>query len=120
MTGAKPNTEWLDGCLELDDKGFIPTGYSLSPAAHSDVSVVGARPTGEFESSLPRVFAVGDVRSGSLKRVAAGVGEGSALHFAGPPRARGGGSRLSMTIRALLSTPTQYFQYLLGDQSRVR
>jgi thioredoxin reductase (NADPH) len=79
MTGAKPNTEWLRGCLELDDKGFILTGYQLSPAAREGAAVSGApaRPKAEYETSLPRVFAVGDVRSGSTKRVAAGVGEGS-------------------------------------------
>ncbi|HTA91296.1 MAG TPA: FAD-dependent oxidoreductase [Polyangiaceae bacterium] len=80
MTGAKPNTEWLQRCLELDEKGFILTGYNLSAEARAggDVSVVGVRPKAEYETSLPRVFAVGDVRSGSTKRVAAGVGEGSA------------------------------------------
>jgi thioredoxin reductase (NADPH) len=76
MTGAKPNTEWLQGCLELDEKGFILTGYKASEGVGA--SGVGVRPKAEYETSLPRVFAVGDVRSGSTKRVAAGVGEGSA------------------------------------------
>jgi thioredoxin reductase (NADPH) len=75
MTGAKPNTEWLHGCLELDEKGFILTGYQLSPETHEGAAV---RSKAEYETSLPRVFAVGDVRSGSMKRVASGVGEGSA------------------------------------------
>ncbi|MEI9939572.1 MAG: FAD-dependent oxidoreductase [Pseudomonadota bacterium] len=80
MTGAKPNTAWLQGCLELDEKGFILTGYELSQEAREGVGVPGAfvRPKAEYETSLPRVFAVGDVRSGSMKRVAASVGEGSA------------------------------------------
>jgi thioredoxin reductase (NADPH) len=80
MTGARPNTEWLQGCLELDDKGFILTGYNVKPETRADVGTpasVGERPKAEYETSLPRVFAVGDVRSGSTKRVAAGVGEGS-------------------------------------------
>ncbi len=81
MAGAKPNTEWLDGCLGLDEKGFILTGLDVTAAA---VVGVGAhpgpppRPRLHLETSLARVFAVGDVRSGSVKRVAAGVGEGSA------------------------------------------
>ena len=80
MTGAKPNTEWLQGCLELDEKGFILTGHQASPETCQAVAAprFGARPSAEYETSLPRVFAVGDVRSGSTKRVAAAVGEGSA------------------------------------------
>jgi thioredoxin reductase (NADPH) len=80
MTGAKPNTEWLQGCLELDVKGFILTGYQLGPETRESVGLPSPfmRPKAEYETSLPRVFAVGDVRSGSIKRVAAGVGEGSA------------------------------------------
>jgi len=71
MTGACPNTAWLSGCLELDTKQFIKTGADLG----SDWSV--PRPPYLLETSLPGVFAVGDVRAGSLKRVAAAVGEGS-------------------------------------------
>jgi thioredoxin reductase (NADPH) len=80
MTGAKPNTEWLQGCLELDEKGFILTGHSACRKTRegSPAPRVATRPKAEYETSLPRVFAVGDVRSGSIKRVAAGVGEGSA------------------------------------------
>jgi thioredoxin reductase (NADPH) len=80
MTGAKPNTEWLGGCLELDERGFILTGYSARPEAGAVIGAtrLGVRPTAEYETSLPHVFAVGDVRSGSTKRVAAAVGEGSA------------------------------------------
>jgi thioredoxin reductase (NADPH) len=80
MTGAQPNTEWLQGCLDLDEKGFILTGYSGCPELPGGVTAPGSRlrPKSEYETSLPRVFAVGDVRSGSMKRVAAAVGEGSA------------------------------------------
>ncbi|HTT01111.1 MAG TPA: FAD-dependent oxidoreductase [Steroidobacteraceae bacterium] len=78
MTGAVPNTHWLQGCIRLDDKGFVRTGVDL----HADELVPGqwtlARAPTLFETSLPGVFAVGDVRSGSVKRVAAAVGEGSA------------------------------------------
>jgi thioredoxin reductase (NADPH) len=77
MAGAAPNTRWLDGCVALDAKGFIKTGSVLSPedlsAAHSPL----ARPPYLLETSLPGVFAVGDVRGGSIKRVASAVGEGS-------------------------------------------
>ncbi|HEY5240861.1 MAG TPA: hypothetical protein VIJ22_05330, partial [Polyangiaceae bacterium] len=81
MAGAKPNTEWLDGCLGLDDKGFILTGLDVTAGAVVRVEAhpgPASRPTLHLETSLPRVFAVGDVRSGSVKRVAASVGEGSA------------------------------------------
>jgi thioredoxin reductase (NADPH) len=71
MTGACPNTAWLDGCLALDEKQFIKTGVD----AGSDWPL--QRSPYLLETSLPGVFAVGDVRSGSMKRVAAAVGEGS-------------------------------------------
>jgi thioredoxin reductase (NADPH) len=77
MTGAIPSTGWLDGCVALDDKGFIKTGPMLSP---EDLSVAHwplTRPPYLLETSLPGVFAVGDVRGGSIKRVASAVGEGS-------------------------------------------
>jgi thioredoxin reductase len=61
--GADPNAGWLDGCVETDDKGFIVTGGSALP----------------LQTSLPGVFAIGDVRAGSTKRVAAAVGEGAAV-----------------------------------------
>jgi len=77
MAGAIPNTHWLDGCVALDAKGFIKTGLDLSPedlaAAHWPL----ARSPHLLETSLPGVFAVGDVRGGSIKRVASAVGEGS-------------------------------------------
>jgi thioredoxin reductase (NADPH) len=77
MTGAVPGTKWLEGCVALDVKGFIKTGADLSPedlaAAHWPL----ARPPHLLETSLPGVFAVGDVRGGNIKRVASAVGEGS-------------------------------------------
>ncbi len=77
MTGADPNTNWLDGCVMLDNKGFIKTGIDLS----SDNLSAGGWPLTRqpylLETSLPNVFAVGDVRGGSIKRVASAVGEGS-------------------------------------------
>jgi thioredoxin reductase (NADPH) len=77
MTGADPNTGWLDGCLALDPKGFIKTGLDLSPEDLNSVHWPLARQPYLLETSLPGVFAVGDVRSGSIKRVASAVGEGS-------------------------------------------
>ena len=77
MTGASPTTGWLDGCVALDSKGFIKTGPDLTPddlaAAHWPL----ARLPYLLETSRPRVFAVGDVRANSVKRVSAAVGEGS-------------------------------------------
>ncbi len=77
MTGATPNTAWLGGCLELDDKGFIRTGSDLHAENLTAAGWFQPRPPYLFETSLPGVFAVGDVRSASVKRVAAAVGEGS-------------------------------------------
>jgi thioredoxin reductase (NADPH) len=71
MTGANPNTSWLRGCLALDSKQFIKTGADASERWPLP------RPPYLLETSLPGVFAVGDIRAGSLKRVAAAVGEGS-------------------------------------------
>jgi thioredoxin reductase (NADPH) len=61
--GAEPNAGWLRGCTETDEKGFIVTGKGALP----------------LETTLPGVFAIGDVRAGSTKRVAAAVGEGAAV-----------------------------------------
>jgi thioredoxin reductase (NADPH) len=69
MIGAEPNTEWLNGCLDLDAKGFVKTGSA--PGGGGAVS--------QFATSVPGVYAVGDVRSGSVKRVASSVGEGSVV-----------------------------------------
>ena len=77
MAGAAPNTRWLDSCVALDSKGFIKTGPALSPEDLSAARWPIARPPYLLETSLPGVFAVGDVRGGSTKRVAAAVGEGS-------------------------------------------
>jgi thioredoxin reductase (NADPH) len=67
MVGAAPNTEWLSGLVKLDDKGFVITGAGTASAVSP------------FATSLPGVFAVGDVRAGSVKRVASSVGEGSVV-----------------------------------------
>jgi thioredoxin reductase (NADPH) len=77
MTGADPNSRWLDGCIALDDKGFIKTGPDLSPDNLSAAGWSITRQPYLLETSLPGVFAVGDVRGGSIKRVASAVGEGS-------------------------------------------
>jgi thioredoxin reductase (NADPH) len=77
MTGADPNTHWLNGCITLDDKGFIKTGPELSPENLNTTGWLLMRPPYLLETSLPGVFAVGDVRGGSIKRVASAVGDGS-------------------------------------------
>jgi thioredoxin reductase (NADPH) len=77
MMGANPNTRWLDGCVALDAKGFIKTGPDLLPEDLNASRWPLARPPYLHETSLPGVFAVGDVRGGSIKRVASAVGEGS-------------------------------------------
>ena len=77
MTGAEPSTKWLAGCLALDDKGFIKTGAALSADDLATAKWPLRRPPHLLETSLPGVLAVGDVRSGSTKRVASAVGEGS-------------------------------------------
>jgi thioredoxin reductase (NADPH) len=76
MTGASPRTDWLQGCVALDSKGFILTGRDLDSVLPS-VNWPLPRPPQMLETSLPGVFAVGDVRAGNVKRVAAAVGEGS-------------------------------------------
>lgn len=68
MIGAEPNTHWAAGCIELDAQGFIATGAKVRADADSP-----------FATSRPGIWAVGDVRSGSVKRVASGVGEGSVV-----------------------------------------
>src|SRR2546430_2368031 len=77
MTGAVPSTHWLDRCLALDAKGFIKTGPDLLPEDLATARWPLARAPHLLETSLPGVFAIGDVRAGSLKRVASAVGEGS-------------------------------------------
>ena len=77
MTGAVPSTDWLVGCVALDAKGFIKTGPDLSQDDLAAASWPLATPPHLLETSLPGVFAVGDVRGGNIKRVASAVGEGS-------------------------------------------
>jgi thioredoxin reductase (NADPH) len=72
MLGARPNTDWLRGCVDLDDKGFVLTGMSTTAGAAG----VGTSP---FGASIEGIYAIGDVRSGSVKRVASAVGEGSVV-----------------------------------------
>jgi thioredoxin reductase (NADPH) len=83
MTGATPNTQWLNDCVALDDKGFVRTGSDLT---EDDLLKSGwplERHPFLLETSLPGVLAVGDVRSGNVKRVASAVGEGSiSIHLA--------------------------------------
>jgi len=77
MTGAEPNTAWLQGCIALDDDGFVKTGSDLTAADLQSLRWPLDRPPHSMETSLPGVFAAGDVRSRSVKRVASAVGEGS-------------------------------------------
>src|SRR5207302_634594 len=76
--GATPNTAWLNGCVPVDAKGFVKTGIDLQPADLTAARWPLARSPYPLETALPAVFAVGDVRAASVKRVAAAVGEGSA------------------------------------------
>jgi thioredoxin reductase (NADPH) len=77
MTGAVPNTRWLDGCVTLDENGFVKTGPDLTASELAKVKWPLARAPYLLETSRPRIFAVGDVRGGNVKRVASAVGEGS-------------------------------------------
>jgi thioredoxin reductase (NADPH) len=77
MTGASPNTSWLRDCIALDDKGFVLTGADLKPEHLQQAGWPLSRRPYLLETSIPGVFAAGDARSGSVKRVASGVGEGS-------------------------------------------
>jgi thioredoxin reductase (NADPH) len=77
MTGAVPNSGWLERCITLDEKGFIKTGPELSPDDLTAARWPLTRPPYLLETSRPGVFAVGDVRGGNIKRVASAVGEGS-------------------------------------------
>jgi thioredoxin reductase (NADPH) len=82
MTGATPHTDWLKGCLALDGKGFVLTGHDLDRATLQESAWPLSRSPLLLETSLPGVFAVGDIRSGNVKRVASAVGEGSiAIHL---------------------------------------
>jgi thioredoxin reductase (NADPH) len=77
MTGAVPSTQWLNGCVALDAKGFVKTGPDLSREELAAANWPLTRAPHLLETSLPGVFAVGDVRRGNIKRVASAVGEGS-------------------------------------------
>jgi thioredoxin reductase (NADPH) len=77
MTGATPNTRWLDRCIALDTKGFVKTGPDLSSDELAAAEWPLTRPPYLLETSRPGIFAVGDVRGGNIKRVASAVGEGS-------------------------------------------
>ena len=77
MTGAVPSTSWLEGCVALDENGFIKTGPDLTKEDLEAARWPPGRPPHLLETSLPGVFAVGDVRGGNVKRVASAVGEGS-------------------------------------------
>jgi thioredoxin reductase (NADPH) len=77
MTGARPNTDWLRGCVVLDDHSFVKTGPDLGKEQLADARWNLPRPPYLLESSVPGVFAAGDVRAGSVKRIASAVGEGS-------------------------------------------
>ena len=76
--GADPHTEWLSGCVQLDRKGFVLTGATLPlDTMRGDLWRAQGRTPFFLETSLPGVFAAGDVRSGSIKRCASAVGEGA-------------------------------------------
>lgn len=82
MTGADPNTGWLKGCVVLDDDGFIKTGPDLTQDELASAQWSLARHPYFLETSIPAVFAVGDIRAGNPKRVASAVGEGgNAISF---------------------------------------
>lgn len=78
MAGASPHSEWFRGCVALDQQGFILTGRDLDPIlAGAPRKWPLGRPPQMLETSLPAVYAVGDIRSGNVKRVASAVGEGA-------------------------------------------
>ena len=77
MMGARPNTAWLHDCVVLDEKGFIKTGPALTREDLAATKWPLTRSPHLLETSLPGVFAVGDIRCGNVKRVASAVGEGS-------------------------------------------
>lgn len=80
--GAEPRTAWLDGIVERDSRGFVLTGPDLMRDGKRPKGWSLERDPGLLETNVPGIFAVGDVRHGSIKRVASGVGEGSiAIQF---------------------------------------
>ena len=80
--GAEPRTSWLEGMVERDLNGFVLTGPDLMRDGKRPKGWALERDPGLLETNIPGLFAVGDVRHGSIKRVASGVGEGSiAIQF---------------------------------------
>ena len=80
--GAEPRTNWLDGMVQRDARGFVLTGPDLMKDGKRPKGWTLDRDPGLLETNVPGIFAVGDVRHGSVKRVASGVGEGSiAIQF---------------------------------------
>jgi thioredoxin reductase (NADPH) len=80
--GAEPRTEWLDGVVTRDPRGFVLTGPDVMAGGQRPKGWTPDRDPGLLETNVPGIFAVGDVRHGSVKRVASGVGEGSiAIQF---------------------------------------
>jgi thioredoxin reductase (NADPH) len=78
MAGASPRSDWLRGCVALDQQGFVLTGRDLDPVLpDAPQKWPLERPPQMLETSLPAVFAVGDIRAGNVKRVASAVGEGA-------------------------------------------
>ena len=100
MIGANPCTEWLPDEIERDEKGFIKTG---SDVADSPAWKENKRRPGPLETSLPGIFAAGDVRSGSVKRCAAAVGEGG-MAIAGVQTALSAAADRSQTERPPLTS----------------
>jgi thioredoxin reductase (NADPH) len=95
--GADPATGWLDGCGVARERGFVATGEAIPPDALAERALWRTRRPAPLETSVPGVFAIGDVRAGSVKRVGAAIGEGAAVvaqlhaHLAAqarPPEAR--------------------------------
>ena len=107
MTGAVPNTEWLDSRIVVDEDRFVKTGSDLSASELAAAKWPLARPPFLLETSLPRVFAVGDVRSGNVKRVASAVGEGSiAVAFVHQALRQGPVTTGSVIVPQAVDSPT--------------
>jgi thioredoxin reductase (NADPH) len=104
MLGAQPNTRWLNGAIALDEVGFIKTGLELCDADMSAAHRALGRAPYLLECSLPGIFAAGDVRSGSIKRVAAAVGEGSSCV-----------QSIHRALRDLLEPPAPLVRALTGS-----
>ncbi len=100
--GAVPATKWLDNCVALDDHGFIKTGPDLTPEDLNAGRWPLERPPHLLETSVPGVFAIGDVRGGNIKRVVSAVGEGSiAMHSCVRCSGSSGGAERDRTVDLL-------------------